>query len=277
MPQCLATALLAPSLLPIFPYLHFANLLRIVTANIISRIIHQGWLMSELSTLFYEESPTITGNNKDWLNHIKIGQRFDLEFLSQRKYRSICELLGYKAGKYVLFRMDDEAIPDALLVAGLPLVCRFLVEDALGECFAFRSELLHIIRFPDKVILINFPQTVQRRALRNEKRNSTFIKAKLQLYFHKATKAEVVPGKIIDISKNGCRFLFSTQYKPEQIRLAEVIIQLNDPNTGINKIISGTIRNARIDEYGLTAGIQFAAQQVTLVAALEQHSAQAAP
>lgn len=229
--------------------------------------------MSELPQLCYEESPTITGNNKDWLNHIKIGQRFDLEFLSQRKYRSICELLGYKAGKYVLFRMEDEGLPDALLIAGLPLVCRFLVEDALGECFAFRSELLHIIRFPDKVILINFPQTVQRRALRNEKRNSTFISAKLQLYFNKALKPVVVPGQIIDISKNGCRFLFSTQYKPEHIRLAEVLIQLAEPNTGMDKVLSGTIRNARIDEYGLTAGIQFAAQQVALVAALESQQA----
>lgn len=227
--------------------------------------------MSESSQLFYEESPTVTGNNKDWLNHIKIGQRFDLEFLSQLKYRSICELLGYKAGKYVLFRMEDDALPDALLVAGLPLVCRFLVEDALGECFAFRSELLHIIRFPDKVILINFPQTVQRRALRNEKRNSTFVPARLQLYFSKAIKSVVEPGQIIDISKNGCRFLFNTQYKPEHIRLAEVLIQLTDPTTGMNKVLSGTIRNARIDEYGLTAGIQFAAEQLTLVAALEQH------
>lgn len=67
------------------------------------------------------------------------------------------------------------------------------------------------------------------------------------------------------------RFSFNTQYKPEHIRLAEVLIQLTDPTTGMNKVLSGTIRNARIDEYGLTAGIQFAAEQLTLVAALEQH------
>lgn len=224
--------------------------------------------MPESASFFYEESPTITGNSKDWLNHIKIGQRFDLEFLSQRKHRSICELLGYKANKYLLFRIEEDAIPDALLAAGLPLVCRFLIEEALGECFAFRSELLHLIRFPDKVMLINFPQIVQRRALRNEKRSSIFIAAKLQLYFSHATKAVVVPGQIIDISPNGCRFLFSTQYKPEQIRLTEILIQLIDPNTGMNKVLSGIIRNARIDEYGLTAGIKFDEKQVALVTAV---------
>ncbi|WP_423185311.1 PilZ domain-containing protein [Alishewanella sp. d11] len=224
--------------------------------------------MPEVSPLFYEEVPTVSGNNKDWLNHIKIGQRFDLEFLSQRKYRGFCELLGYKAGKYVFFRLEDDAIPEAFLVAGLPLVCRFLVEDALGECFAFRSELMHFMRFPDKVIMIAFPQTVQRRALRNEKRASTFIPAKLQLHFEKATQAVLVPGQIIDLSKNGCRFLFNTQYKPEQIRLAEVVIQLANPDTAADMLLSGIIRNARLDEFGLTAGIQFNAEQIALVKAL---------
>lgn len=221
--------------------------------------------MSDSSQLLFEESPTVSGNNKDWLSHIKIGQRFDLELLSQRKIRCLCELLGYRAGKYVLFRLEEDAVPDALLVTGLPLVCRFLVEDALGECFAFRSELLHIIRFPDKVILINFPQTVQRRALRNEKRSSIYLNASLQLYLGQASKPAVVPGQIIDISKNGCRFLFSTTYKPEQIRLADVIIQLADTQAGSTQTLSGTIRNARIDEYGLTAGIQFATPQTALV------------
>ncbi|OCW97939.1 hypothetical protein A9165_03670 [Alishewanella sp. HH-ZS] len=56
--------------------------------------------MSDSSLLLFEESPTVSGNNKDWLSHIKIGQRFDLELLSQRKIRCLCELLGYRAGKY---------------------------------------------------------------------------------------------------------------------------------------------------------------------------------
>ncbi len=226
--------------------------------------------MSDSATLLFEESPTVSGNNSDWLGHIKIGQRFDLELLSQRKIRCVCELLGYRAGKYVLFRLDEDVVPDALLVAGLPLICRFLVEDALGECFAFRSELLHINRFPDKLVFISFPQTVQRRALRNEKRSSIYLTASLQLYLVKTSKPVVVSGQIIDISKSGCRFLFSTQYKPEQIRLAAVMVQLDDVPAGLPTMLGGTIRNARIDEYGLTAGIQFDTPQVELVTQLAE-------
>ncbi len=232
--------------------------------------------MSDSSLLLFEESPTISGNNNDWLGYIKIGQRFDLEFLSQRKIRCVCELLGYRPGKYVLFRLEDDSIPDTLLIAGLPLVCRFLIEDALGECFAFRSELLHLIRFPDKLIFISFPQTVQRRALRNEKRSSIYLDASLQLYLVKASKPIIVPGQIIDISKNGCRFLFSTLFKPEQIRLAAVLVQLSEAPEGLAKILSGTIRNARTDEYGLTAGIQFETPQLELVTQLAEQNPAAA-
>ena len=38
-------------------------------------------------------------DNKEWLSHVKIGQRFALELLDQRNSRCSCELIGYKAGK----------------------------------------------------------------------------------------------------------------------------------------------------------------------------------
>lgn len=220
------------------------------------------------SLVLYEESPALAGNNKDWLGHIKIGQRFDLELLSQRKIRCSCELIGYRADKYVLFRLDEDAAPDSLLLSGLPLICRFLVEDALGECFAFRSELLHIIRFPEKIIFIQFPAVVQRRALRNEKRNSIYLTARLRLSMESVKNPILVDGHIIDISSNGCRFLFKTPYKPSQIRLAAVVVHIHNDKTGKQQLLNGTIRNARIDEYGLTAGIQFATAEPTIAALL---------
>lgn len=216
------------------------------------------------SVLLYEESPAPSGDNNDWLNYIKIGQRFDLELLSQRKIRCSCELLGFRPGKYVLLRLDEDAIPDSQLLSGLPLICRFLVEDALGECFAFRSELLHIVRFPDKIIMVNFPPLVQRRALRNEKRNSIYLPARLRLSMEKLDKPVQVDGHLVDISANGCRFLFKTPYKPDLIRLATVLVHISHDIAELNAMLHGTIRNARIDEYGLTAGIQFATPEPAL-------------
>jgi len=61
------------------------------------------------------EVSTEQPDNKEWLSHVKIGQRLDLELLDQRKSRCSCELIGYKTGKYVLFRIDDDILPDRFL------------------------------------------------------------------------------------------------------------------------------------------------------------------
>lgn len=78
--------------------------------------------------------------NKEWLSYVKIGQRFDSELLEQPKNRCSGELVGYKASKYIMFRLEDDSLPERFFIQDLAVVCRFLVEDSVGECFAFKSE-----------------------------------------------------------------------------------------------------------------------------------------
>ncbi len=156
-------------------------------------------------------------DNKEWLSHVKIGQRFDLELLDQRKSRCSCELVGYKAGKYVLFRVDDDTLPDRFFINGLAVVCRFLVEDSVGECFAFKSELLQLTRFPDKLAVVSFPAAIQRRALRNERRNSIFIPASVRLNLEVVQHSRSFHGHVIDVSSGGCRFLFDPSHQGSKV------------------------------------------------------------
>lgn len=202
--------------------------------------------------------------NKEWLSHVKIGQRFDLELLDQRKSRCGGELIGYKAGKYVLFRIDDDVLPDRFFINGLAVVSRFLVEDSVGECFAFKSELLQLMRFPDKLVVISFPQEIQRRALRNERRNSLFIPASVRLNLEVVHKSRSFQGHLIDVSSGGCRFLFDASHQGSKVNLAPVILHIQCDKSGIDQQIKGEVRNSRMEERGLSIGIQFNLPQLYL-------------
>ncbi|MBU1618950.1 MAG: flagellar brake protein [Gammaproteobacteria bacterium] len=196
-------------------------------------------------------------DNKEWLSHVKIGQRFDVELLDQRKSRCSCELVGYKAGKYVLFRLDDDSLPDRVFINGLAVVCRFLVEDSVGECFAFKSELLQLMRFPDKLVVISFPTVIQRRALRTERRNSIFIPASVRLNLEVVQHARSFSGHLVDVSSGGCRFLFEPSHQGSKVNLAPVVLHIQCEKIGIDQQIQGEVRNSRLDERGLSIGIQF--------------------
>lgn len=203
-------------------------------------------------------------DNKEWLSHVKISQRFDLELLDQRKSRCNCELVGYKAGKYILFRIDDDVLPDRFFINGLAVVCRFLVEDAVGECFAFKSELLQLMRFPDKLAVISFPQSIQRRALRNERRSSIFIPASVRLNLEVVSNSRSFKGHLVDVSSGGCRFLFDPSHQGSKVNLAPVILHIQCEKTGIDQQIQGEVRNSRLEERGLSIGIQFQHAQLHL-------------
>lgn len=203
-------------------------------------------------------------DNKEWLSHVRIGQRFDLELLDQRKSRCSCELIGYKAGKYVMFRVDDDSLPDRFFINGLAVVCRFLVEDSVGECFAFKAELLQLMRFPDKLAVVSFPAEIQRRALRNERRNSIFIPASVRLNLEVVQNARSFKGHLIDLSSGGCRFLFDPSHQGGKVNLAPVILHIQCDKSGIDQQIQGEVRNSKLEERGLTIGIQFQQMQLQL-------------
>lgn len=204
-------------------------------------------------------------DNKEWLSHVRIGQRFDVELLDQRKSRCNCELVGYKAGKYVLCRVDDDTLPDRFFINGLAVVCRFLVEDSVGECFAFKSELLQLMRFPDKLLVISFPAVIQRRALRNERRSSIFIPASVRLNLEVVQKSRSFAGHVIDVSSGGCRFLFDASHQGGKVNLAPVILHIQCERLGIDQQIQGEVRSSRVEERGgLSIGIQFNLPQLYL-------------
>ncbi|MBN7827944.1 flagellar brake domain-containing protein, partial [Bowmanella dokdonensis] len=115
------------------------------------------------------------------LSHVHNGTRIDIQLLDQYDSRFQSELIGYRFGRYLIIRFDEFVIPQSMNCTGLIAVCRFLIEDSLGECFAFKSEIVNTLRRPDKLLFMAFPREIHRRPLRATKRQSLKIPASISL------------------------------------------------------------------------------------------------
>lgn len=71
-------------------------------------------------------------------------------------------------------------------------------------------------------------------------------------------------GHLIDVSSGGCRFLFDPSHQGNKVKLAPVVLHIHCEKMGIDQKIQGEVRNSRLEERGLSIGIQFNLPQLYL-------------
>ncbi|MCC5855227.1 MAG: PilZ domain-containing protein [Idiomarina sp.] len=192
-----------------------------------------------------------------WFKKIDIGTRVSLQFLDQRDTRIRAELLGFRIGHYILIRYEDSnTLPVNL--TGYVAIVRFLIEDMVGECLAFKSEIIQSINRPDRILYCSFPEEIHRRSLRHQKRQITRIPATIRVKSNNGKK-QAYEGFVVDISAGGCRFIFKSQDKSRSVKQLPVIITL----AGQDQIL-GMVRSARNESEGISIGIQFDEPQVAI-------------
>lgn len=197
-----------------------------------------------------------------WFETIKVGQRVDLQLLDQKNTRFSSEIIGFKPGKYLLLKPDD-SISERLLLSGLTVVSRCLVEDPVAACLAFKSELLHLIRLPERLLALSFPSNVQRYDLRRVKRIQTKIQANIKI--DTDTSGLDYTGAVVDASSKGCRFVFDDETLVDsKVNLVSVCLTVAMPD-GSAFTLSGEIRNSRKEKSRLCVGILFTQEDTRLV------------
>lgn len=201
--------------------------------------------------------------DKEWLSHVHSGTRIDIQLLDQYDSRFQSELIGYRFGRYLIIRFDEFVIPQSMNCTGLIAVCRFLIEDSLGECFAFKSEIVSTLRRPDKLLFMAFPAEIHRRPLRATKRQSLKIPAAISLRSAQGTSPSF-NGVLVDVSGKGCRFQFDASHTGRKVNLLPILIRIDWPERGIQKEVSGMVRNSKILDGFLTIGVQFDEEQPDL-------------
>ena len=69
---------------------------------------------------------------------------------------------------------------------------------------------------------------------------------------------------MIDVSSGGCRFLFDPSHQGSKVNLAPIVLHIQCDKVGIDQQIQGEVRNSRLEERGLSIGIQFNLPQLYL-------------
>lgn len=200
---------------------------------------------------------TFSEQDRDWFSQVPVGTRLEVQFLDHFDSRFHSEMVGYRFGRYLIIRFEEINFPQSDNIAGMVAICRFLIEDSLGECFAFKTEIVNMMRRPDRLLFLNFPKEIHRRALREKQRQRANLPATIQMLGEQGQRGRPFDGMVQDISPGGCRFQFDESHTGSKVNLLPVIITLLGKDGAVDREIAGKVRNSRYQDNLLSIGIQF--------------------
>lgn len=137
-------------------------------------------------------------------------------------------LVGYSTGKYIILQYPDPkryGNYKDVLTEGNTVIVRYLLEGDKGECFAFKSTILHVVKYPDPLMFIDYPKHIENRQLRSHQRKITNIPAEIALPGSSLGKTGI-KGMIVDISSSGCRFVFKSAQKAT-VKQTQIEVSIN--------------------------------------------------
>lgn len=134
-----------------------------------------------------------------------LGQVLDIEVPDAGRTRFQSPLLGMREGKYLLTELPSLTRQGNLrdqLVDRQQIIIRTICAKTTGECLGFKSSIQARLKHPDQLLFLSFPLTVQVHELRDEKRMTLLLEAKL--VFNQAER--IIFGILTDLSGGACRF-----------------------------------------------------------------------
>jgi hypothetical protein len=162
---------------------------------------------------------------------LTLGQTLDIEVPDSNRTRYQSPLVGMKEGKYLLAELPSLTrhgnLRD-LLTEQQQVIIRTICEKTTGECLGFKSFIQTKLKHPDQLMFLSFPSSVQIHELREEKRMSVMLEAKLVCNHGE----RIIFGLLTDLSGGGCRFEYElgADTPPERDDTAEICFE--HPETG---------------------------------------------
>lgn len=200
------------------------------------------------------------------------GKILDIQINHPVTIRQKVLLVGYELGKYLILKYPKVARASDykdVLVEGNVVIVRYLLEGDAGKCYAFRSTIKNIIQFPEKLIFISYPEILENRELRKQRRQVTHIPAAISLLGKDGNATESkIKGIISDINAKGCGFSFKVDNDKVKVNTREVIVSIHNPTTGEEKI-SAKVCNSRNQNGRVSVGIQFIDAESQVLTLLE--------
>lgn len=123
-----------------------------------------------------------------------------------------------------------------------------------GNILQFTSKLTEITSKPLKLLILEYPSSVDIQELRSQKRINCFISAEVEINDH------VKAGVIKNISKRGCRCVFDlSDDNQNMLRIDDcIVLSFCFPGIADKQEIEGKVKDIQIKEKQLEIGLEFA-------------------
>lgn len=197
-----------------------------------------------------------------YIKKLKPGCPLTVQVTGGSKLRFTSHLIGYEVGNYLLITLPVEVrkhFQGNLLMSGSQAVIRLLEGDA-GKCLAFKSNIESCMTHPHDFIFMSFPQMVESCELRKYPRLSTCISASVSNACNRA--AEVLHGRMQDVSLGGCRFCFDMPDGANQVNYKTIQCLLGDDPAHPIIRFPGEIRSQRMHHGKMQVGIKFVSDEL---------------
>ncbi|WP_227006565.1 PilZ domain-containing protein [Shewanella donghaensis] len=188
------------------------------------------------------------------------GSMVDLQIDFPVKFRTKATLVGFEIGKYIILKhpapLQMNNYKD-VFVDGNGVVVRYLLEGQQGECFAFKTTIRNVTKFPEKFIFLTYPKEIENRQLRTHQRFVTHLPSSIQAREDgKAKQGTELKGIISDISSKGCGFLFKTDNENLKVNEKDIFVNIRNPNDETTTI-PAKVCNSRFENGKVNVGIKF--------------------
>lgn len=203
------------------------------------------------------EKPLVSRDVTAFMQNVSIGQYISVEVLNRTDDYFNTSLVGIKAGAYLILEMPHlhqfSKLRDQLRM-GQPLIIRTICEKTTGECLGFHTQVIGVSRIPFQVLFVAYPQEMEIRALRTEKRQQTAIPAMMS----KQEGSEQMPGTITDLSAGGCCFELMVDDSVIRIKAKTLYLRYRDPVTNVEHLRLSRVCSQRKEGNRIAIGFSFA-------------------
>lgn len=193
--------------------------------------------------------------NRSWQKYWLPGLKIDIQLLENLDVRLHTNLVGYNLGEYLLLSFSKDCLTVKQNIVGMMVICRFLLEGELGECYAFKSEITHLCLRPYRNLYLSFPTEVYKRPFREDRRLHAHIEADISLCEDEQEIEHKFHGCVTDISEGGCCFSFDEDLLAKNVK--NIPVHIYFAKTSQSLCLSGTIRSCRNLDGHMAIGIQF--------------------
>ena len=160
------------------------------------------------------------------------------------------ELVGFASPEFLIVRLPLTAGVRSIN-SGDSIMVRFLAD---GTIFGFRTEILSLVTKPAPLLVLNYPDTIEKRELRKDKRINCLLPARLEV-------AEVFfPSMVTDLSRSGCRLAAKLQGNEVLTGIPKeslLVLHLNLSNESGGYALPVLVKNVQYTNEAVTLGLSF--------------------